>query len=167
MRGAAHCSIPCFPSSPPPPALALPAKIAAPPPPGAARAAEPGLPARHNTNQMMCSKASQSAHPQERQGGDGGKAGWSFDELSAELMSRCHRGEAEQPELIPPWPCLTSTFHRRLWGWLFGTGRRSRCPPQNTADICTATKEALVVIPPSTAPHSSGKHPEQHICSWL
>lgn len=91
--------------------------------PGAPRAGGAGLPARHNTNQMMYSKRCQYAHPQERRAGrgEGGKgAGWSFGELSAELMSRCHqaRGEAEQPqpELIPSRPRLTETFHRRLWG---------------------------------------------------
>lgn len=74
----------CITPSSPPPALALPAKSAAPQPPGAPRAGEAGLPARHNTNQMMYSKPCQYAHPQERGAGrgEGGKqAGWSFHEL--------------------------------------------------------------------------------------
>lgn len=57
-------------SSPPfcplPVPLAPPAKSAALQPPGARRAGEAGLPARHNTNQMMCAEQCQHAHPQER-----------------------------------------------------------------------------------------------------
>lgn len=59
---AARCITPLFLPTP----LAPLAKSAAPRPPGAA-----GLPARHNTNQMMYSKQCQYAHPQEREAGRG------------------------------------------------------------------------------------------------
>lgn len=53
-----------------------------------------------------------------------------------------------------------------VWHW----GKEPLPSPKGwlpSADICTPTQEASVVIPPLRRPHSSGKHPEQHICSWL